>query len=162
MKTRIALALGSNLGDRQAALKAAVAGLKDFATVLAVSPVYETAPAYVTDQPAFLNAALIAETELTPSALLQALKKLESDIGRQPGLRYGPRIVDIDILFYGDQKFASAELHIPHPRMTEREFVLRPLADIALDWLHPISGQTVADMLAHVPKSALPKRMGPL
>jgi 2-amino-4-hydroxy-6-hydroxymethyldihydropteridine diphosphokinase len=149
----IALALGSNIGNRMEALRAAVAGLKAFVTVTKISPVYETAAAYVADQPPFLNAALLGETSLEPLELLHKLKTLETELGRQPSFRYGPRLVDIDILFYGDRVLASPELAIPHPRMAERAFVLKPLADIAPDMKHPETGLSVAEMLAQLPDS---------
>lgn len=150
---KVALALGSNMGDRQKALRAAVAGLAPFFKVIAQSPVYETPPVYVTDQPAFLNMALVGETTLQPLALLRALKQLEADLGRTPTFHYGPRILDIDIIFYGGQIFESPELRIPHPRMGEREFVLRPLADVAGDWKHPQTSLTVQEMLEQLPES---------
>jgi 2-amino-4-hydroxy-6-hydroxymethyldihydropteridine diphosphokinase len=121
--------------------------------VISVSPVYETAPAYVTDQRAFLNAAVLGETKVEPLALLLALKDLEKDLGREPSFRYGPRAIDIDIIFYGDKTMTTPELTIPHPRLAEREFVLRPLADIAPDWKYGQNGMTVAQMLSAVPHS---------
>jgi 2-amino-4-hydroxy-6-hydroxymethyldihydropteridine diphosphokinase len=145
---RIALALGANVGDRMAALRAAVSGLKPYIGITATSPVYETAPQYVRDQAAFLNAALIGETRLEPLTLLRAVKDLENDLGRQPTFHYGPRAIDIDIIFYGDEIIDMPELRIPHPRVAEREFVLRPLADVAPDWRHPQIGLTVREMLA--------------
>lgn len=148
VNAKVALALGANLGDRIAALRAAVTGLKPYMTITAKSPVYETAPAYVSDQPAFLNAALIGETGLEPLTLLRAVKDLENELGRQPTFHYGPRAIDIDIVFYGDQIIDLPELHIPHPRLAEREFVLRPLADIAPEWRHPATGLTAGEMLA--------------
>ncbi|HEU0118017.1 MAG TPA: 2-amino-4-hydroxy-6-hydroxymethyldihydropteridine diphosphokinase [Alphaproteobacteria bacterium] len=157
----IALGLGSNIGDRKAALRAAVEGLAPYMKVSAVSPIYETAAFYVTDQPAFLNAAVVGTTTLSPLVLLRAVKNLEVEVGRQPSFRYGPRLLDIDILFYGRQSFISPELTVPHPRLAEREFVLRPLADIAPNWKHPASGLTIADMLASVPPSGA-KCLGPL
>lgn len=157
----VALALGSNIGDRKAALRAAVEALAPAVVVIKQSPVYETAAAYVTDQPAFLNMALIGETKLGPVELLTVLKKLETEIGRTPSFRYGPRLLDIDILFYGDKVLALSDIGLPHPRMHEREFVLRPLADIAPDMRHPVSGQTVSEMLKQV-VSTSPKCLGPL
>ena len=148
--TKVALALGANVGDRIAALRAAVEGLKPYLTITAKSAVYETAPVYVAGQPAFLNAALIGETKLEPLVLLRAVKDLENDLGRQPTFHYGPRSIDIDIIFYGDETVDLPELAIPHPRVAEREFVLRPLNDIAPDWRHPQTGLTVKEMLAAV------------
>ena len=151
----VALALGSNLGDSLAYLRQALAALAPYVEVTAVSPVYETAPAYVTDQPVFLNAVLTGRTKLEPLALLWAVKSLESDIGRQPTFRYGPRVIDIDILLYGDQVVSLPELGIPHIRMDEREFVLRPLADIAPEWRHPVKNKTMAELLALLPPSGM-------
>ncbi len=150
----IALALGSNLGDRQAVLRAAIAGFAPDIVTVKQSLVYETAAAYVTDQPPFLNMAVLAETRLEPLPLLRELKRLETELGRAPTFRYGPRLLDIDILFYDDQVFVLPELILPHSRMAEREFVLKPLADIAPDWKHPQSGQTVTDMLGLVASTA--------
>lgn len=150
----IALALGSNIGDRKAALKAAIAGLSPAVMVVKTSPVYETAAAYVTDQPAFLNLALLGATTLEPLDLLRTLKKLETEIGRAPSFRYGPRLLDIDILFYGKKILNLPELTLPHPRLNEREFVLRPLADIAPDWTYAGNGQTVAEMLKRVARAS--------
>ena len=155
--TKIALALGSNVGDRHEALRAAVKALAHDIDITAVSSVYETAPAYVADQPAFLNAALVGTTKTTPLSLLWIAKDIESEIGRQPTYRYGPREIDIDIVFYGDLAMKTPELVIPHVRMTEREFVLRPLAEIAPDWKHPETGQTVAELLARVPETGMTK-----
>ena len=137
------LALGSNLGDRRAHLAAAVAGLAPGVVVERVSALYETEPAYVLDQPRFLNAALRGRTALAPAELLELLKRIERELGRAPGLRFGPRVVDLDILLYGGQALASAALTIPHPRMAERPFVLVPLAEIAPDLVPPGWGATV-------------------
>ncbi len=150
--TTVFLALGGNQGDRGAALDRAVAALAPAVRVLRLSPVYETAPMYVTDQPAFLNMALEAETDLPPADLLRALKAVEAALGRAPGgVRFGPRPIDIDILFYGDLVLAEPDLEIPHPRMAERAFVLAPLADIAPHLRHPALGLTVAELLARAP-----------
>jgi 2-amino-4-hydroxy-6-hydroxymethyldihydropteridine diphosphokinase len=147
-KVKVALALGANIGDRLAALRDAVKWLEPYISITAISPIYETAPAYVSDQPAFLNAAVIGETKLEPLTLLRAVKDLENDLGRQPTFHYGPRAIDIDVIFYGDETVNLPELAIPHARVAEREFVLRPLNDIAPGWKHPQNGQTVAEMLA--------------
>ena len=107
--------LGSNLGDRAGTIQAALRGLEDFAAVDETSFLYETAPAYMTDQPAFLNAACRVGTELGPLELLAALKQVENDLGRTESVRYGPRVVDLDILFFDDIVFETPELRIPHP-----------------------------------------------
>jgi 2-amino-4-hydroxy-6-hydroxymethyldihydropteridine diphosphokinase len=144
----IYLALGSNLGNRSDNLQAAIAALPPAVRVLALSPVYETPPWGLTDQPAFLNMALKGETTLAPVELLKFLKLLETKLGRQPAVRWGPRRIDMDILFYADLVFDTPELVLPHPRLHERAFVLAPLADLAPDLVHPVLGKPVRDLLS--------------
>jgi len=144
------LALGANLGNRLANLQAALAALPPAVTVLAQSPVYETPPWGVTDQPAFLNMAVKVETRQTPEELLHYLKTLESTLGRQPSVRYGPRLIDIDILFYDNLIVNLPNLTIPHPRLHERAFVLVPLADLEPAFVHPGLGLPVSALLAAV------------
>ena len=144
------LSLGSNLDDRLAALQAALAALPPEVTVLAESPVYETPPWGVADQPAFLNLVVQAETLLAPLALLAHLKHLETHLGRLPSIRFGPRKIDLDILFYDDLVLDTPELTLPHPRLHERAFVLVPLADLAPDLVHPVLGQSIKDLLRPV------------
>jgi 2-amino-4-hydroxy-6-hydroxymethyldihydropteridine diphosphokinase len=134
------LGLGANLGDREAALRAALdqVGASGQVTVEAVSSLYETAPMYDTDQPAFLNAAARVTTSLPPEALLDLLKQIEQRLGRVARHRYGPREVDLDILLYDDIILHAARLTIPHGRLTERAFVLVPLAELAP--AQPIAG----------------------
>jgi len=146
--TLVYIALGSNLGDRRANLEAAIAALSPEVIVLERSPVYETDPKYVTDQPRFFNMALSANTDLDALALLAFLKRIEEYLGRTAGERYGPRPIDLDIIFFGDEIVDLPELTVPHPRLSERAFVLRPLADIAPAKIHPGSGTSVAEMLA--------------
>lgn len=158
---KIALALGSNDGDRLAALRAAVKAIAYYVDVEATSNVYETTAVYISHQPSFLNAALIGTTKLAPLALLWNIKRIETELGRTPTFRYGPRRIDIDIIFYGNQIVATPELTIPHLHVAEREFVLRPLADIAADFEHPQSKKTVRAMLADIPDMH-PANLGPL
>ena len=145
---RVLLGLGSNLGDRLDNLRAAVGGLAACMQVESTSPVYETAPMYDTDQGAYLNMAVTGVTDLEPRALLDTLKALERGLGRVRSRRYGPRGIDLDIIFYGDRLIRESGLETPHPRLAERAFVLAPAADIAPDWRHPGTGRTVAEHLA--------------
>ncbi|MCG0239189.1 MAG: 2-amino-4-hydroxy-6-hydroxymethyldihydropteridine diphosphokinase [Firmicutes bacterium] len=139
------LGLGSNLGDRLANLVAGVrllSGAADIALV-AVSSVYETAPWGLTDQPAFLNAVCAVRTALPPEALLRRCLEVEKALGRVRTVRWGPRTLDIDLLLYGDLTLQEPHLTLPHPRLTERAFVVIPLLEIAPDLTLP-GGQPLA------------------
>ena len=114
------------------------------------SQVYQTPPWGYTDQPAFLNQVLEAQTNLAPHELLARLKSIEVQLGRTPTFQFGPRLIDIDILFYGDQQVNLPNLAIPHPRLPERAFMLVPLAELAPDLIYPASGLTVRQLLARV------------
>lgn len=144
----IYLALGSNLGDRLANLKQAIAALTPQMDVRAKSQVYETPPWGYADQPKFLNQVVKAKTYLDPEPLLKHLKRLEVALGRKESFPNGPRLIDIDILFYDDVVVDKPSLIIPHPRLHERGFVLLPLLDIAPDLVHPVSKKTVREMVA--------------
>jgi len=146
----IYLALGTNLGDRSANLRSAMLALAPGVTVLAESPIYETPPWGVTDQPMFLNMVLRGETNLKPGALLKHLKRLETRLGRVAAIRWGPRLIDIDILFYDALVWQARGLTIPHPHLHERAFVLVPLADLAPELVHPVLGKTIRELLAEV------------
>ena len=149
------LALGTNIGERRANLRAALAALSPDITILAESGIYETPAWGYEDQPAFLNMVVKAETGLQPLALLEHLKSLESDLGRTPTFHWGPRLIDMDILFYDDMIVDNPRLVIPHPRVQERAFVLVPLADVAPDLLHPALGKTVRQLLQQVDASGI-------
>lgn len=150
MSPTVYLALGTNLGDRLANLSAACQLLPPGVQPTRVSAVYETPPWGVLDQPAFLNAAVEGITAFAPLDLLDYLKSLETRLGRQPGVRYGPRLIDLDILYYDELVFESARLTIPHPRLAERAFMLVPLADLAPHFRHPQTGLTTLEMLARL------------
>jgi 2-amino-4-hydroxy-6-hydroxymethyldihydropteridine diphosphokinase len=148
--TTIYLALGTNLGNRISNLRNAIAALAPAVTLIAESPVYETPPWGITDQPPFLNMVVKGETNLPPLELLKFLKQLERDLGRLPSIRYGPRLIDIDILFYDDMILDTTELILPHPRLHERAFVLVPLADLSPALVHPVLDKPIGALLAEV------------
>lgn len=151
MKTAY-LALGSNLGDRWAMLRGAVRQLDGpRLRVRRSSPVYETAAMYITQQPAFLNCVLEAETDLFPRQLLSRIHQVEQALHRHRTVRNGPRTIDVDLLLYGSAVVElSPVLMLPHPRLHERRFVLAPLCDLAPDLRHPTLGKTIRDLLATV------------
>jgi 2-amino-4-hydroxy-6-hydroxymethyldihydropteridine diphosphokinase len=153
--TTIYLALGTNLGDRLANLRAALAALPPEVAVEAESPVYETPPWGYLDQPAFLNMVIRGVTALEPQPLLVYLKQLERTLGREKTFHWGPRLIDIDILFYGDLVLKTPALSLPHPGLAERAFVLVPLADLAADLRHPVLGKSVRELLAGVDASGV-------
>src|SRR5690349_5709471 len=142
------LALGTNLGDRSANLKQAIAALTPQLEVKAKSQVYETPPWGFEDQPKFLNQVIKANTYLDPEPLLKHLKRLEVALGRKESFPNGPRLIDMDILFYDDLVLNGASLVIPHPRLHERGFVLLPLMDINPDLVHPVNKKSVREMAA--------------
>lgn len=142
---RVVIAFGSNRGDRMGFLELAVRRLRPYVSAMRVSPIYETAPMYVEDQPAFLNGVLVGHCELGPLPLLRVLKGIEAEVGRSPTLRYGPREIDLDLIGYGCLAYTFTQgehvvLQVPHPRTPERRFVLRPMADLDSGWLFPGQG----------------------
>lgn len=163
-----ALGLGVNLGDRRAQLRAALDRLRAadlFGVSLRVSPLYETAPRDLTDQPPFLNQAICGLTSLAPTALLARLQGIERELGRDRGsgaVRFGPRLIDLDVLLAARDAPDGApilldtpDLTIPHPRLAERAFALVPLRDLAPDLRHPRLGQTIATLAARVHDQAV-------
>ena len=151
----IFLGLGTNLGDRQQNLQRAVNGLAAGMTITAVSQLYETPPWGVDEQPAFFNICVAAKTLQTPQQLLTFVKNLENEIGRIPTFRWGPRLIDIDILFYNNEIIIESDLSIPHVYLPERAFVLAPLAELAPDLVHPQTGKSVNEMLDEVDKMGI-------
>jgi 2-amino-4-hydroxy-6-hydroxymethyldihydropteridine diphosphokinase len=153
MRELAAIALGSNLesrfGDREANLREAVRRIEALGEVRTVSSFYDTEPVGYLAQPRFLNAALLLETELKPEALMRELLGVERAMGRERvgAVAKGPRVIDLDLLLYGDWVLWSEELMLPHPAMAERRFVLEPLAEIAPAWVHPVLGVTVRGLL---------------
>lgn len=154
---RVYLALGSNLGDRQANLAAALQRLCDFVPIEHVSSLYETEPVGYDDQPCFLNIACSGTTRLTERELLMAVKGIEHAMGRQPTVRNGPRLIDVDILLYDRVVMAEWDLIIPHPRMRERAFVLVPLVEIAPTVVDPVTGLTIQELAHVLPHSGVTK-----
>ncbi len=151
----ILLGLGTNLGDKRAQLSRAIAALDQIGAIGAISHLYESAPMYVLDQPSFYNLCLAFDCPLSPVELLRAVKTIERIHGRVDGPRNGPRVIDIDIISFGDEIVQLPDLIIPHPRLAERSFVLAPLADIAADHILPGYDATIATLLARCDVSGI-------
>jgi 2-amino-4-hydroxy-6-hydroxymethyldihydropteridine diphosphokinase len=160
MAEAVYLSLGSNIGDRAANLRAAIAQLEGAGRVCGVSSLYETQPVEVLDQPWFLNCAVAIETMKTPRELLKFVLSIEADMGRRRGHDKGPRKIDIDVVLFGDHVISELDLMIPHPAMQNRRFVLEPLGEIAPSARHPVLKKTVRQLLAAVGKEQTVRRVG--
>jgi 2-amino-4-hydroxy-6-hydroxymethyldihydropteridine diphosphokinase len=141
------LGLGSNLGNRARNIYAALRRLRPHVRLEQISSLYETEPVGLTDQPWFLNLVCAGVTELPAEDLLRAVKRIEGELGRRQGVRFGPRLIDIDILLYDDQVLATEQLEIPHPRLHKRGFVLVPLGELAPGLVHPVLKTSVRELL---------------
>ena len=159
------IAIGTNLGDRSSNLAKALSALTDAGLrIVSMSRVYESAPMYVTEQPPFLNAAAIATEAPKPLALLDLMLRIESQLGRVRDQRFGPRVIDLDLILYGDRGemvLDVPQLTLPHPRAVERPFVLVPMAEIAGHIVHPTCGRTFAELAEETDHSTL-CTLGPL
>jgi 2-amino-4-hydroxy-6-hydroxymethyldihydropteridine diphosphokinase len=154
------LSLGSNVGDREKNLRTAIAALPELGVeIKKVSSIYETEPVDLLEQPWFLNCVAKGETAVPPAALLRELRELEKRMGSKKLMARGPRLIDLDILIYGQQTIDSLELQVPHPRMHLRRFVLAPLAEIAPDLKHPSWSVTAAQLLANSNDKSVVKKI---
>jgi len=152
VKKTVYLSLGSNLGDRQSNLRNAIGRLLELGDVVEVSSLYETEPVEVTDQPWFLNCAVAVRTDLMPREFLAGILAIEKSMGRVRTQPKGPRVIDIDILLFGQQTINTPELTVPHPAMAERRFVLVPLAEIAPEVVHPTTQESIRELLSKLPE----------
>lgn len=154
MMARVYLALGSNVGNRYSHIKNTIALLGQEISNLRISKIYETKPTGYEKQDNFLNAALEGDTVLFPRELLELTRRVEKTVGRVQRFRWGPREIDIDILFYDDLVvvYDDPQLEIPHPRIHERDFVLKPLMDLNENLVHPVHKKTVKQMYNELPK----------
>ena len=157
----ILLGLGSNLGDRLANLQSGVALLAHALGVVECSSVYETEPWGHKGQPKFLNLVCRACAAVSPDELLRLCQETERAVGRTRTFKYGPRVLDVDVLAFGDSVIDTPNLVVPHPRLTERRFVLVPLAEVAPKWVHPVMGKTASELLREVEDGGEVRTWGP-
>ena len=141
------ISIGSNLGERERNCRRAVEGISAFAGVTAVSSYYETEPVGVEDQPLFINCAIEIATDLAPRELLRKLQAIENKLGRTHKIKWGPRTIDLDIIFYGNEIINDSDLKVPHPEAHKRRFVLEPIREIAPELVHPLLKLSVTELL---------------
>ncbi|MBI5816458.1 MAG: 2-amino-4-hydroxy-6-hydroxymethyldihydropteridine diphosphokinase [Nitrospinae bacterium] len=158
---RVYLSIGSNMGDRLGNLRKAGESIEALpgVTLEAAGRIYETAPLGGPEQEWFYNTAVAVETGAAPADLLRMTRKIEADMGRVRGVKWGPRVIDIDIIFYGNETVDTPELVIPHPMAAQRRFVLLPVADIDPGFVHPVLGKTVAALLESLPEKGQETRL---
>lgn len=162
MTSRIAIALGSNLGDREAHLAFGLSALPGFITHLRQSTWRDTAPLGVPgEQPRYLNGVVVGETSLSPREVLDRLQAIEAAAGRTRPVPMAPRTLDLDLILHGDKTIEEPGLTVPHPRFRERLFVLEPLAEVAPDWIDPVTGRPVTELLSALLQSARPASPSP-
>lgn len=154
---KIYLSLGSNIGDKHKFLNDALKSLEPHIKLQEISSLYQTAPWGKTDQPAFLNMCVAGETSLLPLELLSFTKSIETQLGRTRTEKWGPREIDIDMLFYDDEVIKSPGLEVPHPHLSERAFVLIPLAEIAPEFKHPVLDKSMAALAESIDSSGVTK-----
>lgn len=152
---KIYVAIGANMGDRKANITRAIELLKEKINDIQLAPIYETKAFGVTNQPNFYNTALAGKTELMPEELLKFVKEVEKRVGRVARYRWGPREIDVDIIFYNGLILKSEQLTIPHPGITERFFVLKPLSDLAPNLVHPVLHKSISELLSQLPKEPI-------
>jgi len=158
---RVFVGLGSNLGEREFLIRKAVEALRDLprATVVRVSSLYDSDPVGEVEQPAFLNAVVWLETEMSARELLWQMLLIEKRMGRVRSQRWGPRPIDLDLLFYGDESIDEPDLTVPHPEVPNRAFVLLPLQELDPEFVHPVTGESVKRMIQKLPPNP-PVRKG--
>jgi len=159
MEHLVYLSLGSNIGDRAAHLRRALEQLATLGRLVSISSFYETEPVELTDQSWFLNCSAALETLLAPSELMSRLLAIEQSMGRRRVQKKGPRIIDLDILLYGDDVVNTSEVTIPHPAMAHRRFVLAPLAEIAPEARHPVLRKTMRELLEELPSGQAARKV---
>jgi 2-amino-4-hydroxy-6-hydroxymethyldihydropteridine diphosphokinase len=159
---RVFVGLGSNLGDREFLIRKAVAALRDLphTNVIQVSSLYDTEPVGETEQPPFLNAVAWIETELPPRELLWRMLLIERQMGRVRAKRWGPRPIDLDLLFYDEEEIEEPDLVVPHPEAAHRAFVLYPLLELSPGFQHPATGETIRKMIQKLPPNPPVRKLG--